>query len=265
MACIKLFRPETYPIEVREIRKNIFLFSDTTKENIIQQEFLRDYASSEMWKSDSDFGKLHAKLMTVLEYHDIVAYHNTRLSDTSKIIDNGLIFSDDRYIESLRNDMLRLNVLPNIIDEIISMVIHERDRWECNGENRRKNEICFIYDWDYYKDYDKFLATYGGEFLEFALASKRRDKGLKKYKEVIKLGKPYVVEFSIPYMQMDHFLKQDIARYMLEEWLHLDLRGDEPSHQYDGRIEFEIPPERILKIYEVEDDFKEIDSWLFET
>ena len=42
------------------------------------------------------------------------------------------------------------------MEDIISKVIRERDRWEHNGINRRKNEICFIYDLDYYRDYDKF-------------------------------------------------------------------------------------------------------------
>lgn len=48
----------------------------------------------------------------------------------------------------------------------------------------------------------------------------------------------------------------DIARYMIEEWIHLDVIGDDVSHQYDGRIEKEIPPEKIIDIHIVEDDFQ---------
>lgn len=74
------------------------------------------------------------------------------------------------------------------MEDIISKVIRERDRWEHNGINRRKNEICFIYDLDYYRDYDKFLATYGGEFLEFVLASIKKECNLEKHREIIKMG-----------------------------------------------------------------------------
>ena len=51
---------------------------------------------------------------------------------------------------------------------------------------------------------------------------------------------------------------------MLEEWIHLDIRKDEVAHQYDGRIEFEIPAENIIKLHDVEDYFPDMDKWLFD-
>jgi len=39
---------------------------------------------------------------------------------------------------------------------------------------------------------------------------------------------------------------------------------DKTEHQYDGRIEFEIPPQNIVCVHEVEDGFPEMDKWLFE-
>lgn len=51
---------------------------------------------------------------------------------------------------------------------------------------------------------------------------------------------------------------------MLEEWIHMDIRKDKTEHQYDGRIEFEIPPQNIVCVHEVEDGFPEMDKWLFE-
>ena len=78
------------------------------------------------------------------------------------------------------------------------------------------------------------------------------------------MGKPYVIEFVIPFSRMETFEKQDVARYMLEEWIHMDIRKDKTEHQYDGRIEFEIPPQNIVCVHEVEDGFPEMDKWLFE-
>lgn len=264
MAQIKIFQPETYPENIVQVKNEIINFSNDTKNELIQEEYLRDYASSKLWDMNSEFGKIHNCLMNSMEGHDIVTYHNTRLLSPDKIIDNGLIFSDERYISSLRQDMRQQNISEELVEDIISKVIRERDRWEHNGINRRKNEICFIYDLDYYKDYDKFLATYGGEFLESALASIKNDCNLEKYKKIIKMGKPYVIEFVIPFSQMGLFEKQDVARYMLEEWIHLDIRKDRTEHQYDGRIEFEIPAQNIVCVHEVEDSFPKMDRWLFD-
>lgn len=264
MAQIKIFHSEDYPVEVQQVRQCIHGFSENTKQELVKTEFLNDYASSKIWDKSSEFGRVHDKLMRALDKHDIIAYHNTRLVNPFKVIHNGLIFSDERYIDSLKEDMQQYDTSSEMIDDVIGKVIKERDRWEMDGANRRKNEICFIYDFDYYKDYDKFLATYGGEFLEFALASIKQKGNLEKYRKMIKLGKPYVVEFAIPFSKIDVFEKQDIARYMLEEWIHLDIRKDEVAHQYDGRIEFEIPAENIIKIHEVEDSFPDMDKWLFD-
>lgn len=264
MEQIRIFQSDEYPVELQQLRHYILEFSENTKKELLEAKYLNDYASSKMWDSDSEFGRVHNKLMTVLEGYNIIAYHNTRLVDPSKIMRNGLIFSDERYIESLREDMQQQEITREMITDIIGKVIKERDRWEINGVNRRKNEICFIFDLDYYKDYDKFLATYGGEFLEFALESIKHDGNLAKYRKIIKLGKPYVVEFAIPFSKMDRFEKQDIARYMLEEWIHLDIRKDEVAHQYDGRIEFEIPAQNIIALHGVEDSFPDMDRWLFD-
>lgn len=264
MAQIKIFQSDTYPSEIQKVRECIWDFPENTKRELMETEYLNDYASSKMWDTNSDFGRIHGRLMDSLEGNEIIAYHNTRLRTSEKIKNAGLIFSDERYIDSLREDMQQQNIPEEMIDDIIARVIKERDRWEHNGINRRKNEICFIFDFDYYKDYGKFLATYGGEFLEFALESIKHDGNLKNYKEIIKLGKPYVVEFAIPFSKIDRFQKQDIARYMLEDWIHLDIRKDDVSHEYDGRIEFEIPAENIIALHEVEDSFPDMDRWLFD-
>ena len=202
MAQIKIFQSGKYPTDIHKVSSEILDFSDGTKKGLIEEKYINDYASSKLWDTKSEFGRIHGKLMNCMEGNDIVAYHNTRLLNPLKIQNNGFIFSDERYIDSLREDMQHQDISEELVDDIISRVIKERDRWESDGVNRRKNGNCFIYDWDYYKDYDKFLATYGGEFLEFALASIKHNGNLGKYKKVIKMGKPYVIEFAIPFSKI---------------------------------------------------------------
>jgi len=263
MAQIKLFHPETYPSTIVEVRTKLQSLPDYIRKELYDAEFLRDYISSSIWNIEEPFGELHQELMSVLRPHEIVVYHNTRLPDKRSIESHGLIFSDDRYIGMLRTTMQDAGISCSQIDAIIDVVIHERERWKSGDSNRRKNEVCFIYDMDYYKDYDKFLAIYGGEFMEFGLNAHTGNQSLLKYKDVIKIGQPYVVEFAIPFNWMGQFLQQDVARFMIEEWIHLDIKKDEVAHQYDGRIECEIPADKIIKIHEVEDSFPELDKWLF--
>ncbi|MDD2981445.1 MAG: hypothetical protein PHN80_15950 [Hespellia sp.] len=264
MALIYLFHPETYPEEIIEIRDRLQMIPQDAKKYLIEVKYLSDYTSSAMWETDTPFGQIHAELMQELSKHEIVAYHNTRLLNGESIRNMGIIFSDERYEESIKKSMQITGIEGERIEKILSIIIHERDRWEEGTCNRRKNKICFIYDWDYYKDYDKFLAVYGGEFVEFGLSNYADEKlGLREYKDIIKIGHPYVIEFSIPFSELDFFDQQDVARYMLEEWIHLDVRHDETRHQYDGHIEREIPPEKIINIHEVKDEFVKMDEYLF--
>ena len=135
MAQIKIFQSETYSSEIQKVRECILDFSESTKKELIETGYLNDYTSSKLWDISSEFGRVHNKLMTVLEGHSIIAYHNTRLADPSKVSRNGLIFSDERYIESLREDMQQLEIEEEMIDDIICKVVKERDRWEHNGVN----------------------------------------------------------------------------------------------------------------------------------
>ena len=263
MAQIKLFHPETYPKTVETIREKMQSLPDEVRNELYSTEFLSDYTSAAMWNIESPFGKLHQELMCVLEPHEIVAYHNTRLPNKQSVESQGLIFSDDRYTDMLQATLQVAGISQSLINEIMGVVVDERERWEFGDCNGRKNEVCFIYDMDYYKVYDKFLAVYGGEFMEYGLSAHTENRSLSEYRDIIKIGHPYIVELAIPFNWMQQFEKQDVARFIMEEWIHLDIKKDEVAHQYDGRIEHEIPADKIIEIHEVEDSFPEMDGWLF--
>lgn len=127
MEQIRIFQSDEYPAELQQLRQCILEFPEKTKKELLETKYLNDYASSKMWDRDSDFGRIHNKLMTVLEGYNIIAYHNTRLVNPAKIMRNGLIFSDERYIASLREDMQQQEITQEMIDDIIGKVIKERD------------------------------------------------------------------------------------------------------------------------------------------
>ena len=110
MAQIKIFQPETYPKNIGMVRNEIINLSNNTKNELIHEEYLREYASSKLWDLNSEFGKIHSHLMNAMEEHEIVAYHNTRLLDPDKILNKGLILSQQRKIASLRQDIKQLTI-----------------------------------------------------------------------------------------------------------------------------------------------------------
>lgn len=60
MAQIKIFQPETYPKNIGLVRNEIINLSNNTKNELIHEEYLRDYASSKLWDLNSEFGKFIA-------------------------------------------------------------------------------------------------------------------------------------------------------------------------------------------------------------
>lgn len=62
MAQIRIFQSETYPLELQKIRSCLLEFSESTKKEVLETDYLNDYASSKMWDINSEFGKIHNKL-----------------------------------------------------------------------------------------------------------------------------------------------------------------------------------------------------------
>lgn len=244
MKRLKIFQPETYPSVIKNIRLRLSNISAKEKMEMKKPKALCDY-TSKLFDTHSEFGEILNCLINTMEAFDIVAYHNTRLCKPQKIIENGLIFSDERYISSLREDMTQYGIPEKLMESVISKVKKERDRWGISSNNRR-DQVCFYFDLDYSMAFDKFFYTYGGEFVDFGLNEE------EKYKDIISMGKPYIVEFVIPFAPINRYEKMDIARYMLEKWIHLDIRKDETDHAHAGFVDFEIPPQNIIQVHDLE-------------
>ena len=79
----------------------------------------------------------------------------------------------------------------------------------------------------------------------------------------MKIGLPHIIVFSLPFKSLGKYIKEDIARYMIEDWIHLNILKDETNHLYSGKSEIEIPSKDIIEICEIKDSFKEIDDYYF--
>lgn len=245
MAQIKIFRSESYTQDIIEIREKLNELPEMVKCEIKSNKYLSDYVDK-VWKNSHALHEVHESLIYALKYHEIILYHNTRQSDKTSLLMNGLIFSNEKYICFIKDSLRNEGYNKAIIDFVVKKVQGQINRFNQNESNHRRDQICFIYDVDYHNEYDKFYSTFGGEFLERAL-----EKSESIYRDILKIGDPYIVEFSIPVAWMDEYLISEIAKYMLEEWLHLDIRKDMPDHRYDGWINKQVPSEKILNVYEI--------------
>ncbi|MCR0568945.1 hypothetical protein MKC54_09965 [[Clostridium] innocuum] len=258
MSKIKIFDPSSYPDPINEIRQKLNFIPKDVKIKLCTTNYLLDDICSFIWNEGHPIFNLHQELKTELLQHEIIAFHNTRIIDPNSILTNGLKFADRDYIKRIHESMIKAGIDQKRMKEILSALNIEINRHEISGKNTRKNKVCFIYDMDYYEYYDKFLAIFGGEFMDFGLSDKL------KYKDIVKLGKPYVIEFYIPFEWISNIII-DIARIMLEDWIHRDIRKDATQHRYDGWVEQEIPPSSIINLHKVDDYFPETDDWFFQS
>lgn len=256
MSKLKIFDTGSYPDTVKRIKEKLNLLPEDIVDAICKTDYLQDDICSYIWDPNHPIFNLHQELISELLNHELIAFHNTRIIDPDSIMRNGLKFADDNYMQRIKDSLINAGKSQNRIDKVLSAIQSEILRHEENGENTRKNKICFIYDMDYYRAYDKFLAIFGGEFMDYGISDK------SNYIDIIKMGYPYVVEFFIPFKWVDNRII-DISRIMLEDWIHHDIRKDLGNHMYDSWVGLEIPPENIIRLHKVDDYFPEIDDYFF--
>ena len=256
---IKIFDESTYPNDILQIRDQVYALPINIKNEIMETEHIRDYIYREINKV-SIIQNIYKTLIAKLDSYCLMLYHNTRVLDCSTFRDNGIIFSNNKRLNILKGSMEKLNIDSDSINKIMDLIVQEINRHGSNGDNSRVNEICFYFDINAFKEFDKYLALFGGELLIYALDGKI-DKEL--YKRIMKIGLPYIIVFSLPFKSLGKYIKEDIARYMIEDWIHLNILKDETNHLYRGKSEIEIPSKDIIEICEIKDSFKEIDDYYF--
>lgn len=192
--------------------------------------------------------------------HDIVCFHLTRLANKDSLINRGLIFSGKDYSEFVRETMLENNMPNKAVNEVLMLLKREKKkRGRC-----RINEVCFIYEFDCYEDFVMYSAVFGGEFLENALSNPSSNRVPRRFENVLKIGEPCVVEFFIPCSSFDENTSREIAQRMLEDWVRLDVLGIETNRGYEGRVDFEIPPDHIIEVHSIKEKPEEYYDDVFE-
>jgi hypothetical protein len=261
-----LFDVKTYPKSVFLCREELNNLPNDILSSVSSCDYASDYIQRIKWDCCSWYTLFKDKIINSMKNESITCFHNTRLENPDIILNNGLIFSDNRYVSSIINSVNK--VIDNRILRVkyVSRLRKEIERWEIGGENNRKNQVCFYFDKKAYKHYDKFLALYGGEFCERTYSQNDWENDEREeLKKLLKLGKPYIVEFFIPFDILDDDKKGDLVDYIAEFWIYKFLKKDKDRskkcRERDMCVNFEISPDNIISIHSINDSFNSVDYY----
>ncbi|NLZ73408.1 MAG: hypothetical protein GX905_06270, partial [Bacteroidales bacterium] len=247
---IKIYQKDTYPEEIIQIRERLKGFPEETTKELKNIDCLRSYLENQAWTPSDHVGQLFEDLTEALTNHEIVVYHNTRLMHPKEICCEGLIFSDERYLAKQKRAVLEAGMGRGVADELEELLNKEQEFRRRDHQNRI-NEVCYFYDMSHYQDYEIYLATLGGEFVDNALSRRDARSHITDFLEqrIKKLGVPCVVEFWFPGKWLIKPYLYEVANHMIEKWIYDCLRKEEGDFQYHGRIEREIPANQIIAVH----------------
>lgn len=195
------------------------------------------------------------ELNTILEKHDLVCYHATRVASKSILLKNGLKTNEwDVYCLNLKNVYLNAGVSEEKVQEAVDIVKHEYDR-KYSGYDR-KAQLCFFTNLSMLEGehaaYDQFCESIGGELARWAL----KDKYPELYKPLKENGKGCVVKFKLPYTKIAEYEKDSIAYQFVIYYAGVYFWNKELDIEFDGNTQFAIPPEDIMDVIDFN---KEVD------
>lgn len=256
MERISLFEPQTYTYSIKTCRSELGKLSKDEINRLKDSRILRDYTFFRMNRSDTEIGLFQKKVMDALLSVEIICYHNTRLPNKEMIMENGLFYTDDKYIKSIFTSARKL-LNEKTVNELMSEIKKMMVSWDDKGISERGRQICFFLGMDYAESYRNYCLIYGGELMSDISDTEWGRTHIDELRKLLKYGNPFVVEFTCPYKKMSEYNQQEIARFLIEEWIHLDIRMDEPDHEYDLTEHIQIPKKNIIEVHDFQGTFKD--------
>lgn len=246
---ISIYDFSTYTLELKAIMNTVKMLP---KEEI--EKFKDDY--------DSLFGNLKrnyykSSLMTqiiqdindVLLKCDIVCFHNTRVTELSNIINNGLNYPSDHYCERVKKDMINASIPVEIVNKLISEICKLINVWESDFIQKDR-QVCFYLSEQFEDDFSEFYKCFGGEVMRQVI--KYMDLNSDIEEKITSIGHPVIVKFFYSFSKFEEYKREDIIIGMLAYWIESDFYSNySKPFCTDGRLLYEIPSQNILYVKEV--------------
>lgn len=245
---------ETIPTEIKD---KIFESFSSLPDNIVEDIKGKKIQGSNSIMSAIEnyyrpFGAIHFynKLIEILEKHELICYHATKVKSKNVLLRNGLKINDWKiYSANLTAAYVNIGMVKEKIQEALDIIKCEYSRkYE---ELNRNAQLCFFSNLSMLKGehatYDQFCENIGGELARWALKNKYPDL----YGPLKENGKGCVVKFKMPYSKIADYEKDRIAYQFVIFYAGLYFWNKEYDIQFDGNTQYDVPPEDILDIIDL--------------
>ena len=197
--------------------------------------------------------RFYDELNAILEKHDLVCYHATKVSSKSMLLRDGLKTNDwDVYCSNLKSAYMNMKLSDEEIQKAVDIVKSEYNRKYAGYD--RKAQVCFFTNMSMlegeYAAYDQFCESIGGELARWAL----KDKYPDLYKPLKENGKSCIVKFKLPYAKIADYEKDDIAYQLVIYYAGVYFWNKEYDIKFDGNTQSDVPPKDILDIIDFNKD-----------
>lgn len=83
-----------------------------------------------------------------------------------------------------------------------------------------------------------------------------------EYKKIANIGKPYIIEFALPFHDFPLINPKTISSYIVEKWIQSDTKSDDDTiTNKEECVNFEISPDKIINIHDITDIDEEPEYW----
>ena len=189
----------------------------------------------------------YGELNDILEKHDIVCYHATKISSKSMLQRDGLKINDwNVYCSNLKNAYINVGFAEDKMQEAVDIVKSEYNRKYAGYGG--KAQVCFFTNMSMfegeYAAYDQFCENIGGELARWSL----KNKYPELYKPLKENGKSCIVKFKLPYVKITEYEKDSIAYQFVIYYAGVYFGNKEYDIEFDGNTQSDVSPEDILDI-----------------
>lgn len=249
---IQIYRDETYPERLKDLQLKlrvlpVEIIDYLQNENCVY-DYLKGIREKDGIKTSKELLDLIDEIVDALLPHNIVVYQNTRLVSPRVILEQGVKPPQKDYLNYLKREMKKANVDSTLINEVVRLIITKS-----TSDSYRKETVNYYYDREatYDENLLKFFSCFGGELMARATGF-MRDLGEcpENFRHVVKLGRPFIIEFKIPFTWYDDWdSKEALARYILEDWIYTFVKREQNDRRRIGTIYRSIPPEYVIDVH----------------
>lgn len=245
----------TIPLDVKDKILNEFTALPQNIVSKIKNEQI-EYKCDVLCAIEDYYGPFKAisfynELIEILEKHEIICYHATKLYSKEDVLQYGLKTNDwDTYKYHLISTYQKIALSQSDIEKAISIVEQEYKR----KYSERISQLCFFSNLSdlegEYASYDQFCENIGGELARWAL----KKTYPQLYRPLKENGHSYIIKFKLPFSEIANYDKDTVAYQFVLYFAGLYFWNKKIPIEFDSNTQKNIPAENILEFISFDKD-----------